>query len=70
MSDLIIEKRSGWTQITLNRPERRNALNTALLGELAATLRALSQDEACRAVLLAGAGGAWGDCHRSLSAGA
>ncbi len=57
MSDLIIETRSGWTQITLNRPERRNALNTALLGNLAETFRVLALDDGCRAVLLAGAGG-------------
>lgn len=57
MSDLIIENRSGWTLITLNRPERRNALNTALLADLAETLGRLALDEACRAVLLTGAGG-------------
>lgn len=57
MSDLIIEKQSGWTKIILNRPERRNALNTALLASLAEALGALAHDGDCRAVLLAGAGG-------------
>lgn len=57
MSNLIIENRSGWTLITLNRPDRRNALNTALLGDLADALGRLSADDDCRAVLLCGAGG-------------
>jgi enoyl-CoA hydratase len=47
----------GWTRLTINRPEARNALNTAVLAELAAALKALAEDPACRAVLLCGAEG-------------
>jgi enoyl-CoA hydratase len=47
----------GWTRLTINRPEARNALNTAVLAELAAALKALAKDPACRAVLLCGAEG-------------
>lgn len=47
----------GWTRLTINRPEARNALNTAMLAELAAALKALAEDPACRAVLLCGAEG-------------
>lgn len=55
--DLIVEHRDGWTGLTLSRPEVRNALNTALLAKLAATLGELAATRACRAVVLSGAGG-------------
>lgn len=54
---LIEERQDGWTRLTLDRPEARNALNTALLGRLAGTLGCLAVDGACRAVVLTGAGG-------------
>jgi enoyl-CoA hydratase len=57
MDELVIEKRPGWALVTINRPQARNALNTALLGKLADELDALSSDAACRGVVLAGAGG-------------
>ena len=55
--DLIIAHEPGWTRLTLNRPAQRNALNTALLGDLARALRAAEADPACRAVVIAGAEG-------------
>ncbi|HQU69136.1 MAG TPA: enoyl-CoA hydratase-related protein [Albidovulum sp.] len=55
MDHLIITPEDGWTRLTLNRPEARNALNTALLGDIAATLDRLAADAGCRAVLLHGA---------------
>ncbi len=55
--DLIIDPQQGWTRLTLNRPEARNALNTALLGRLAAALTTLSTDKTCRAVVLTGTNG-------------
>lgn len=57
MKHLMIDRRAGWVRLVLNRPEARNALNTALLADLAAVLTDLAQDPACRAVLLTGAGG-------------
>lgn len=57
MEHLIVSTKDGWARLTLNRPEARNALNTALLGDIAATLTRLGQDPACRAVLMHGAGG-------------
>ena len=42
--------------VTLNRPEKRNALNDAVIGGLKASLRAADADEAVRVVLLMGAG--------------
>ncbi|QYZ68699.1 enoyl-CoA hydratase-related protein [Neotabrizicola shimadae] len=55
--DLIITPREGWTLLTLNRPLVRNALNTALLGDVAAQLARLDADPDCRAVVLTGAEG-------------
>ncbi|MGK2849315.1 MAG: enoyl-CoA hydratase-related protein [Candidatus Limnocylindrales bacterium] len=42
--------------VTIDRPEVRNALNFALLAELADVLDALDADPACRAVVLTGSG--------------
>ena len=57
MTDLIITPESGWTRLVLNRPQARNALNTALLGAIADALAAAAADPACRAVLIHGAEG-------------
>ena len=42
--------------VTLNRPERLNALDRAMWERLASTMQALSQDESLRCVVLRGAG--------------
>lgn len=55
--DLLIDHMDGWTRLVLNRPAQKNALNTALLGALAAALQDLATDPACRAVVLTGAEG-------------
>src|SRR5713101_3948399 len=46
----------GIARITLNRPEKRNALNDAVIGALKDALRRADQDESVRTVILAGAG--------------
>ena len=55
--------------ITMNRPERRNALSLAMMNELIAALRALSAQSQTRAVILAGNGPAFSAGHdlRELS---
>ena len=50
--ELLIEPQGGWTRLVLNRPQAKNALNTALLHDLAEVLGRLAADPACRAVLL------------------
>jgi enoyl-CoA hydratase/carnithine racemase len=45
--------------ITLNRPERRNALNTAMMNALARRFEALESDGTVRAVVIRGAGAAF-----------
>lgn len=57
MTDLIETRDGAWTRLVLNRPAARNALNTALLADLAATLRRLGDSSDCRAVLIQGAEG-------------
>lgn len=46
----------GVAAITLQRPAKRNALSTALRDELSDTLDGLATDEACKVVVLTGAG--------------
>jgi methylglutaconyl-CoA hydratase len=46
----------GIARITLNRPEKRNALNDAVLSALKDALRLADHDKSVRAVVLAGAG--------------
>jgi enoyl-CoA hydratase len=43
-------------RVTLNRPDRRNAMNAPLLGGLYDALGALRDDAACRVIVLTGAG--------------
>ena len=53
---LLIENHGGVRVLTLNRPDKRNALNTALTQALLDALRAADADESVRCVVLAGAG--------------
>jgi methylglutaconyl-CoA hydratase len=47
---------AGILTLTLDRPEKRNALSSALIGELEAALRRAELDSAVRVVVLRGAG--------------
>ncbi len=56
---LLIEKRGAVATVTLNRPEVRNAFDDALIAALAASFKALDDDDEVRAVVLAGNGPAF-----------
>jgi enoyl-CoA hydratase/carnithine racemase len=56
MSELLTEDRGAVRILTMNRPEKRNALNTALTRALLEGLRAADAAGAVRCVLLTGAG--------------
>ncbi|MEF9963332.1 MAG: enoyl-CoA hydratase/isomerase family protein [Comamonas sp.] len=56
MQHLLIEDRGAVRVLTLNRPEKHNALNTVLTQELLDSLRAADRDPAVHAVVLTGAG--------------
>jgi enoyl-CoA hydratase len=53
---LISQPRPNVTQLTLNRPDKLNAMNAELIGALHAALDAIAEDRSCRAVVLTGAG--------------
>jgi 2-(1,2-epoxy-1,2-dihydrophenyl)acetyl-CoA isomerase len=53
---ILVERRDGYRVVTLNRPQRLNACNEAMLGALRDALAAAENDPACRALLLTGAG--------------
>jgi methylglutaconyl-CoA hydratase len=63
MSGIEIERSGAKATLWLNRPERHNAFDDALIAELSAALVELAADSAIRVVLLAGRG-------KSFSAGA
>jgi enoyl-CoA hydratase len=56
MTDTILRAtpRPGVLHLTLNRPEKRNALNVEMLGALAASLEAARADDNVRCVVLSG----------------
>jgi enoyl-CoA hydratase len=58
MSDAVLVEsvRPGITVVTLNRPERLNAMNYDLVRGLYDVLDELSEDRSCRVVVLTGAG--------------
>jgi enoyl-CoA hydratase/carnithine racemase len=56
LAHLLLERDGGTARVTLNRPERRNALSFALMTELREVLEALGADPATRAIVIAGAG--------------
>jgi methylglutaconyl-CoA hydratase len=56
MSFLLTASAGAVTTLTLNRPDKRNALNVALLEELCAVVRAAAADSAQRILVLRGAG--------------
>jgi len=60
---LLVEADAPIAVVTLNRPERRNALSLALMQELIACLRTLGQSADVRAVILAAAGPAFSAGH-------
>ena len=58
-STLRVESEARVLAITLNRPEKRNALNAVMIEELQHALEAAANDPSCGVVLLTGAGGAF-----------
>lgn len=56
MTEILTEIKNSILYITLNRPDKRNALNDALIGALKKALREANSDETLRAVVIKGAG--------------
>ncbi len=62
--ELLEEQRGAVLWLTINREERRNAINTAVLQGLSAAMTRANQDRAIRAIVITGAG------ERAFCAGA
>lgn len=57
MTSVVVEPLGeGITKLTLNRPERLNAMNSELVAQLYAALDEIAADRSCRVVVLTGAG--------------
>ncbi|HET6900048.1 MAG TPA: enoyl-CoA hydratase-related protein [Vicinamibacteria bacterium] len=54
--NLLVETRDGITFVTINRPDKLNALNDATVAEIDAAFAAVAADPAVRGVVLTGAG--------------
>ena len=61
--DLLVTTDGATARITLNRPERRNALSLELMHELTVALREASALAATRAIVIEGAGPAFSAGH-------
>ncbi len=61
--NLLVAVDEGQARITLNRPEKRNALSLELMEELIAALHEVSAQAVTRAIVLAGAGPAFSAGH-------
>ncbi|HTH33532.1 MAG TPA: enoyl-CoA hydratase-related protein [Xanthobacteraceae bacterium] len=56
---IAVEKIGAVARLTLNRPERANALNAAMLAEIATALDEIENDADVRALIVRGAGAAF-----------
>lgn len=63
VSALQVETQQGVARVTLNRPERRNALSEGLVAELHSTLDQLGNDRAVRVIVLGAAGPVFSSGH-------
>src|SRR5690348_311611 len=72
MNDMVLQKlEGGLLTITMNRPDRKNALNPEMVAGLVEAARRAADDSEVRAVLLKGAGGTFcvGGDVKSMAAG-
>src|SRR5262245_61097791 len=60
---LLVAEEPPAARITLNRPEKRNALSLSLMNEVIAALRSIGEDRELRAIVLEGAGPAFSAGH-------
>ena len=60
---ILIERKGRVGIITLNRPERRNALNAQLVAEMLDALHELDDDSTIGAIIVRGSGGSFCSGH-------
>ena len=56
---VLVESHNGLARVTLNRPQRRNALDASMIDTLYEAFDKLAQDPSVRAIVLGGAGSAF-----------
>ena len=56
---VLVEREAGITWVTLNRPEKRNAMNPTMHFEMVDVLADLEEDPETRVLVLTGAGQSW-----------
>jgi enoyl-CoA hydratase/carnithine racemase len=61
--DVLVRHDAGAARITLNRPEKRNALSLALMEQLIDALDEIGRDPGARAIVIEGAGPAFSAGH-------
>ena len=69
---VLVEFEDGIAWVTMNRPEKRNAMSPALNEEMRATVEALASDERCNVLILSGAGDSFANarvCARNCASG-
>jgi enoyl-CoA hydratase/carnithine racemase len=59
MEAILVERDSGVVTVTMNRPEKRNAVNSVMAAELLETFREVAASPDDRALVLTGAGDAF-----------
>lgn len=59
LAPFALDTASGVATLTMNRPERLNALGFELMDEMLAALATLAKDPACKALVITGAGKAF-----------
>lgn len=72
MADAIVTRKDGLVTLTFNRPDKKNAINAEIWGELDGVLREVAANPDDRALVLRGAGGnfsAGADLGGGLSGG-
>ncbi len=58
-SPVLIERHGPWSEIILNRPDRKNSLTGPLATALLAAIESLSAEDDTRVIVIRGAGGAF-----------
>ena len=61
--DIVLEREGSTAVVTLNRPERRNALSLSMLGQLTACFRSIGSEAAVRVAILRANGPAFSAGH-------
>lgn len=59
LAPVLVTREEGWAEITLNRPETRNAIDIPSAEALAEAIESLERDGTVRAIVLRGADGAF-----------